>query len=123
MKTELTTKESQHLIDLGVPKEKASLILPIESYEIEDIEIINGTPIFQLEDFLNGEMLPKVMYQEGLAYAYNLELCWREESKSWRVVYDAIGSSIGYFVAPELIDALYQLACRYYGEYLKSEKK
>ena len=130
MKTELTTEQSQHLIDLGVPKEKASIVIysgkeywDFLSKGIEDCEIPNCCPIFKFEDFLNREILPKVLYKEGLAYAYNLEMCWREEEKKWSVGYDAIGDNMGLFSAPELIDALYELACWYYGEYLKSEKK
>ena len=129
MKTELTKEQSQHLIDLGVPKEKASAAIS-ESTAYWDLREGIGywadiiyCPIFKLEDFLNREILPKVLYKGGLTYAYNLVMCWREEEKKWRVGYDAIGDNMGYLSAPELIEAVYELACWYYGEYLKSEKE
>lgn len=105
MKTELTFIQSQHLLDLGIPKEKAS---------IHTKDII----IFKLEDFLNGEILPKeiekggyvlTMYGNVVGYAFGVEY----EGLIWNV----------YFKSKELIDALYQLTCWYYGEYLKSKKK
>lgn len=111
MKTELTVGESRLLIALGAPKEKARCERPIG----------DGEYVFSLADLL--EILPKVLYKEGLAYAYNLELCWREEDNVWRVVYDAIGDSMGYFTGEELIDALCALTGWYYGDFLKSEKK
>ena len=117
MKTALTPKESKHLISLGVPKEKAS--------EIECDQWEECTPIFSLEDFLNGEILPKetegkygtsvlVMTFGGSDLISNIQ--------EWFAYYDGIIESYRYH-AEELIDALYQLACWYYGEYLKSEKK
>lgn len=122
MKTKLTHEESAHLISLGVPKEKASLILPTDSYEIEDISIVNGVPIFKLEDFLNGEILPKeIETKNGDMY---LEIQMFNESCG--VSYEHAGygcCEVLYDDLEELIDALYKLACWYYGEYLKSEKK
>ena len=123
MKTELTPKESKHLIKLGAPKEKASAIYIDGDTTIDGIELssMSVSDVFSLTDLL--EILPKVMYKDGLAYDYNLVLYWEEDMKLWRVVYDAIGENMSSVEAPELIDALYQLACWYYGEYLKSEKK
>ena len=144
MKSELTREESRHLIDLGVPREKARKVVwkqirnakgdivpkeeqyrgvsdkPFSAWKV-GFESFSTDDIFTITDLL--EILPKVMYKDGLAYDYNLALYWEEDMKLWRVVYDAIGDNISSFDAPELIDALYQLACWYYGEYLKSEGK
>lgn len=108
MKTELTTEESQHLIDLGVPKELASIS-----------EDMYGPTLFALEDFLNGEILPKEIVDDTWGFISELGMRWYREVDSWLVGYN--GNA--HFVSGELIDALYQLACWYYGEYLKSEKK
>lgn len=48
MKTTLTFDQTQHLISLGIPKEKAGIK-----------EDIHGPALFKLEDFLSGEILPK----------------------------------------------------------------
>ena len=39
---------------------------------------------------------------------------------TWSVTYDDF-ESLNYFESEELIDALYELACWYYGKFLKSE--
>lgn len=111
MKTRLTREESQHLIDLGVPKEKAS---DIECDQWEECCI----PIFELEDFLNGEILPKEVEDKTWGFIYRLGIKWSNEV-DWLVRYNGAI----YFRSVELIDSLYQLACWYYGEYLKSEEK
>ena len=52
MQTKLTTEQSKHLIELGIPKEWASLLLPTDSYEVEDIAVTTGIPIFEIDDLL-----------------------------------------------------------------------
>lgn len=53
MKTKLTTEQSNHLVELGIPKEWASLILPTNSYEVDGIiAVTTGEPIFNLYDLL-----------------------------------------------------------------------
>lgn len=104
MKTQLTKEESQLLFALGVPKEKAT--------ECE------------LEDFLNGEILPKeIVYYEDYDSEFTMQ--WNCSTQKWDVGYTY---NMGFwketrYSSEELIDSLYQLACWYYGEYLKSEKK
>lgn len=127
MKTKLTKEESQYLIDLGVPKEKASLILPTDSYEIEDIfSIINGVPIFKLEDFLNGEILPKEIVDTDMDWWMELTIQYSAPQQQWFVGYFAIGDKDRgvQFVrhSKELIDAFYEITCWYYNDYLKSRK-
>lgn len=128
MKKRLNRDESQHLIDLGVPKEKASgTFITIPSTDNGSRRRVRGNqqPIFKLEDFLNGEILPKeiecefgispiVMTFGGSDLIPNIQ--------EWFAYYDGIIETYQ-FHAKELIDALYQLACWYYGEYLKSKKK
>lgn len=114
MKTELTKEQSQHLIDLGVPKEKAS---DIEEYSDPVSQWTHrGAPIFKLEDFLNGEILPKEIDDRNRI----IESGPRGHFAYYIGIYGAIGWKPA---EEELIDALYELACWYYGEYLKSKKK
>ena len=137
MKTQLTREESRHLLDLGVPKEKAS---GIDIDNFDNMVLLaaeakgngNGdktirslsTPIFKLEDFLNGEILPKEIMLEK---QHGLDFGWDFCLNKWVARYcdeDALCPyEYAWYLKEELIDALYQLACWYYGEYLKSEKK
>lgn len=114
MKTQLTREESQHLIDLGVSKEKASLSVLFEEDGPFDIwnEDILARPIFTIFDFLNGEILPKEI--EG-----GLPLCFSMDNKKCMCSYLIMDES--HQKTKELIDGLYQLACWYYGEYLKNK--
>lgn len=125
MKTQLTKEQSQHLIDLGVPKEKASLILPTDSYEMEDISITTGIPIFKLEDFLNSEILPKEIEDDEYDWWMEFYIHFSAPQQKWFVAYHDMSERGVSFVrySEELIDALYELTCWYYGEYLKTEKK
>ena len=132
MKTRLTCEESRHLIDLGVPKEKASKVAwaqirDAKGNEIPEIEQYKGVSdkpfsamhvgfqsfstddIFALDDFLNGEILPKelgkggpylTIYRNMVGYASGLEY----EGLIWEVS----------FKSDELIDALYYLAAWHY---------
>lgn len=113
MKTRLTVEQSQHLMDLGVPKGKASIS-----------EDMYGPTLFSLEDFLNGEILPKEINSNGRNYYFAME-CMPLGTYSLKYVtldgkYYLMGN---FFQSTELINALYKLACWYYGEYLKSEKR
>lgn len=104
MKTKLTTEQSAHLIELGVPREKASLILPIASYEIEDILVTNGKPIFTLTNLL--EILPKDIYTDR-DYPFRIESWFVECAVVWDIQYVGIAES--FIQNKELIDALYEL--------------
>ena len=118
MKTRLTTEQSQHLINLGVPKEKAS---DIEEYSDPVSQWIHrGAPIFTLEDFLNGKILP--WWIEFGNDKYGLSIKYNPFGSKHEAYYDSLFYSFD-FCKEELIDALYELACWYYGEYLRSEKK
>lgn len=117
MKTELTPEQSQHLINLGVPKEKASIN---KLYYSNKNHCIERRIIFKLEDFLNGEILPKEIKNDGEI----ADLCfdWNSETKQWCAAYSWLSEEYESH-EEELIDALYELACWYYGEFLKKEKK
>ena len=109
MKLQLTKEQSRNLIDLGVPKEKASLIQPTDSYEIDDLIITNGVPIFNLTDLL--EMLPKeIECKYGLTPIVITfgGTCNGDEVDGWFAYYDDILETIE-IGSNELIDALYKL--------------
>lgn len=109
MKTKLTEKESQHLINLGVPKEKAGIS-----------EDMYGPVLFKLEDFLNEEILPKEIEIDG--EIAELSMDWNYKPKRWCAAYSWYSDEFETW-EEELIDALYKLAIWYYGEYLKNKKK
>ena len=94
MKTNLTKEESAHLIELGVPKEKASrrhIELTLEEYRV-----------FDLTDLL--DILPKEIGSHSC-----ISIDWNFITEKWDVDYDCTqGSGYG---AKELIDALYELLC------------
>ncbi|MCH5167569.1 MAG: hypothetical protein J1F35_06700 [Erysipelotrichales bacterium] len=133
MKTRLTTEQSQHLIGLGVPKEKASGI-NIDNFDsmillaAEAIGNGNGdktirslsSPIFQLDDFLNGEILPKeISYDNKL---YELHIDWMNSAWWTSYQWDGIkGSSTLECKSEELIDALYKLTCGYYDKFKQKQ--
>ena len=111
MKVSLDKTQSKYLLDLGIPKEKASINSSYYSNKKHCIELYT---VFKLEDFLNGEILPKELSKGGdyltmhgnvVGYAFNIEY----EGLIWYVS----------FKNSELIDALYELTCWYYGKYLK----
>lgn len=126
MKTKLTREQSQHLIELGVPKEKASggfSVAPMGD-GIRGVVKVPEQPIFKLEDFLNGEILPKEIL---LDKEHGLNCEWDYYFNKWVAEYSDENSQCliveASYSAPELIDALYELANWYFGEYLKSEEK
>lgn len=104
MKTQLTKEESQRLLTLGIPKEKASIWNKDKT-------------IFKLNDFLNGEILP--LFIEFPNDKYVLSMTGTPVGK-YEVYYSGLYYSE--FCEEELIDALYQLTCWYYGEYLKQKE-
>lgn len=141
MKTELTKEQSQHLIDLGVPKEKASGFEYIGELKYDpcdnyfDTPLNEKAPIFRLEDFLNGEILPleiySDVYKEGecnevLPESYgDYDLVFRREFGKWKATY--INSEDweidNFYGEDELIDAFYKLACSiYYRKILKENE-
>lgn len=139
MKTELTHEESQHLIELGVPKEKAgwkfihtvfgttAMTPDYAGFGAENISSDIEEYKFKLEDFLNGEILPKKIPKKGSKKrSYKLNI--RFTDNLWSTVcYMDISDNMDYYLTgtlkmeKELIDALYQLACWYYGEFLKNK--
>ena len=134
MKTELTTEQSQHLIKLGVPKEKASMIKHIQLTNLDGEPIdeeykrnftwksLNKKPftpfiqegtkttyssydIFTLTDVL--KILPKEIQLCGLNIIYHNAID-DYYSNNYVVFYDdLLGCSAG--IDNELIDALYEL--------------
>ena len=96
MKTQLTKEQSQHLIDLGVPKEKASDKI---SYGF-----LGYDPIFTLTDLL--EILPKeIELDRKPKHFAQLNILYRFEK--WLVEYQDITLSVK--IKEELIDSLYEL--------------
>lgn len=92
MKTQLTKEQSAHLINLGVPKEKAS-----------EFDHDCRVDVFSLTDLL--EILPKEIEYQDLKYQIRIE--WDEE---WYADYVEDGySGVITAKAEELIDALYEL--------------
>lgn len=96
MKTQLTKEQSQHLIDLGVPKEKASDKI---SYGF-----LGYDPIFTLTDLL--EILPKeIELDRKPKHFAQLNILYR--LRKWWVEYQDIILSVK--IKEELIDSLYEL--------------
>lgn len=134
MKTELTYKQTVELIDLGVPIEKASGKGYFES-------VVGCYHTFKLEDLLNEEILPKeieipVFYDdlEEPEYYIKYRIAFEWDSSNFTQIepqYNAFYKEIAFvhggylakFSSEELIDSLYQLACWYYGEFLKNKIK
>lgn len=121
MKEQLTKEQSQHLIELGVPKDKASRCISeggnSDVFRVDGGYITKrGTvySIFTLIDLL--EILPKEIKNRN-----DINMEWHSLMECYVVGYGSIETSRRF--AKELIDALYELACWYYGVYLKSEKK
>lgn len=105
MKTKLTKEESAHLINLGVPKEKASDKEAIIDRKGDGFPTITGyASIFRLTDLL--EILPKEIELERKPKHFaQLSILYRLER--WWVEYQDITLSVR--IKEELIDALYEL--------------
>lgn len=102
MKTTLTKEQSQHLIDLGVPKEKAS-----DSWHFKPVDVYY--PIFTLSDLL--EILPPEIWNFDIEG--NMQFSMVYENGKWNVsyteeYYERHKCCIGYS-KEELVDALYEL--------------
>lgn len=117
MKTELTKEESQHLLDLGVPKEKASDTLSEgDGY----FATTNYYPIFKLKDFLNGEILPKTI--KGDRWELHLNIHMSDEGYIVSYKYNFGNCDCIYNCkSEELLYALYGLTVWYYDKYLNCD--
>lgn len=138
MKKSLTSEQSQHLIDLGVPSKKASLVAVKQLHDwqgnaiknpkeiirknpfkpaVMGFETFQQQPVFRLEDFLNGEILPKEIM---LDKEHGLDFGWDFYANKWYARYSDEDSLCMYgdawHLKDELIDALYKLTCWYYEE-------
>lgn len=96
MKTQLTKEESAHLINLGVPKEKASDKI---SYGF-----LGYDPIFTLTDLFS--ILPKEIKIENKEYSLIIEF---NSLYAFAFYYRGNTPSLGKKRKEELIDALYEL--------------
>ena len=111
MKTILNKEQSGHLVDLGLHSNKWTLYRNEQGFN-ETYEY------FTLTDLL--EILPKEIKIDNSLF--NLEI--HVYNDIVHVIY-CVGGMFPLAIkkSKELIDALYELACWYYGEFLKSEKK
>ena len=126
MKTKLSIEESAKLIELGVDAKLASEREFVDKTEKDSNQFleIEEYPLFSLTDLLS--ILPK----EVDGYMLNIST---SESEWWVAYeltdncdewYSCVRDVIGTFGAPELIDALNQLAIWVIEQwYLKTEKK
>lgn len=109
MKTKLTPEQSQRLIELGVNPSKASENTEYGAWADSE----HGKPIFALADILS--LLPKEICDTEIWKDFYLTIesdCYN----TWLATYreycgDEIMMEIGEKVAPELIDALFELLC------------
>lgn len=122
MKTRLTKEQTQHLFKLGVPKTMASD--SIREYDENEtypsyLDHPKGKvyPIFTLTDLL--EIFPKEMEveDENRYQLYNFTIEGHEDY--WEVSYYTRDEYLNSSINGELIDALYEFTCWYYGEFLK----
>lgn len=105
MKQQLTKEQSQRLIELGVPVEKASVNIVEETHG----ESHSWTyPTFTIGDLLN--ILPKVIFdsRDNHDYSFNIRWC----SESYEVCY--YNRTVAHSLFPiihkkELLDALFDL--------------
>lgn len=100
MKTTLTKTQSERLIKLGVPKEKASIKYIEEIRIVKSHEVYDWAWQFTLTDLL--EMLPKEIENR---FCINID--WNFLTETWGVDYDYTEGS--FHSAKELIDSLYKL--------------
>lgn len=108
MKTELTTEQSQHLFELGVPEINATILGKL--YKREN-DIWDYQRLFALTDLL--EILPKEIYYYGDRYDFNIHhFRLYNEVDGEELWWASYGNLDGSFVGcKELIDALYRLLC------------
>lgn len=103
MKTNLTSEQSQRLIELGVDPSKASEKTKV--YEPIDVNHrwVSKVPIFDLSDVL--ALLPKEATLNGITDNLTIII----EPKRVLAGYPFYHSDEAMFYAPELIDALFEL--------------
>lgn len=114
MKTQLTKEQSQHLIELGVPFNKASVSYSTASIGSGIRGIIKSEQyyIFTLTDIL--EILPKYLdcKFDGVVYAADFTFRWNNRFLHYEAGYDLYDMwDKSHYCAEELIDALYELLC------------
>lgn len=97
MKTQLTKEQSQHLIDLGVPKEKAGWC-----QYIAKAGFVGMVPIFTLYNLL--EILPKEIEDEAIVITHHNDEILKHPC--WNAFYRGICNS---HLCHELIDSLYEV--------------
>ena len=101
MKTELTTEQSQYLIELGVPIVNATILG--ELYELEDGSW-DYQRLFSLTDLL--EILPKEIEIDNKKYGLFTEF---NSQYAFAYYYSVNTTSLGCQRKEEFIDALYEL--------------
>ena len=113
MKLTLTIEESQRLIELGVDAKLASWREFVDKTEEDPNQFlkIEELPRFTLTDIL--AILPKEIKTDdsvmGADFICTLRMNWDAEWKMWHTGYTALPRPAEVGIAPELIDALYQL--------------
>lgn len=123
MKTELLKEEADRLIQLGVSTDEASIfkIKSVSSIFIGEtayyppnvpITAVKHDYTFNLIDMLKGKILPLETGMPGDP-DHKVRLRMYFEDGNWHAEYPGLKE----FEAPELIDALYQLAVWYYEIY------
>lgn len=115
MKTNLTPEQSDRLIELGVDPMLASCEQYVDTGQIKNgIELPpQPKPVFKLTDIL--AILPKEIYDEEISVTFYL-VVETDCNNTWLATYreycgGEIMMEIGEKVAPELIDALFELLC------------
>lgn len=93
MKTQLTKEQSQHLIDLGVSKGKASKVFLFNK----------DKPIFTLTDLL--DLLPSKIKHDNKEATLSMQFI----DDGWSCQYDGLVAKGAISYKEELIDALYEL--------------
>lgn len=122
MKTELTIEESARLIELGVDAKLASH----DKVVFDKNDKPYSHPIYDLTDILS--ILPKEITTSetimGDDFTSDIGINWYSNVRLWKCGYTCLPLPYNVGIAPELIDALYQLLiwCLENG-YLKTEKK
>lgn len=108
MKKELTRKETEHLISLGVSKELAT------TYPINEFK--DGKPIavrrFTLADVC--ALLPKEIVADTIMCDNDIcpiSIRWDNNCQKWFAGYDLVPRPVGVGVDSELIDALFSTLC------------
>lgn len=107
MKTELTKEQSARLIELGVPKEKASIKKIDEIRVIRNKEVCDWSYKFTLTDLL--EILPKEIRMENATHSLRIESWECSCGIVWDVQYVGIPDS--FIQGGNLINLLFETLC------------